>query len=190
LLIPEENGIIMLTLNNVLPSNYASDIESLFTSNKINWSFYNDIDFGTQEELPGFVNELYINDKIGKNFDYVFPLLYFLPYTISKIKLLRIKANLLLPSYKKLSPHVDWVHSPNLISAIYYVNTTDGSTEIFAERNDPNELKPEEFTVVKRETPEKNKFLVFDGNHYHRGNYPTKDKRISINFTFIKDFYA
>jgi hypothetical protein len=93
----------------------------------------------------------------------------------------RIKANLQTQcNFSKEdfcnTPHMDH-YSPHIVG-IYYVNNSDGNTNIF----DTNGK------IIKSVEPIKGRFLIFDGNYYHAGRHPiSTDKRIVINFNFYKE---
>lgn len=94
----------------------------------------------------------------------------------------RIKANLTYPlrdapigSYR--TPHLDYKdNSKEIITAIYYVNDSDGDTLLFD--NDMN--------ITHRFTPKKNSMLWFDHQTIHATeNQIVSPTRCVINFNFI-----
>jgi hypothetical protein len=95
---------------------------------------------------------------------------------IQKFKLMRAKANLTTQHTKNNkniynTPHID-LKEPHIV-LIYYVNDSDGDTILFDKK-----LK-----IIKRITPEKGKFLLFDGSILHSGQHPIKsNSRVLINF--------
>jgi hypothetical protein len=101
----------------------------------------------------------------------------------------RVKANLTFPQlgfkkgmYKPL--HVD-IDNPNCITAIYYVNDSDGDTLFF---KDVDSMQREnDFTVLKRIRPQKGSLVYFPSNILHSSEFPIEsEKRCVINFNFIQ----
>jgi hypothetical protein len=95
----------------------------------------------------------------------------------------RIKANLQTQcnfSHEKFcnTPHVDTTLIDHM-TAIYYVNDSDGDTIILnsAKKN------PE---IIKTISPKRGRFLVFNGKYYHAGRHPiNSEKRVVINFNYV-----
>lgn len=78
------------------------------------------------------------------------------------------------------TPHIDddikhWV-------MIYYINDTDGDTYIFNETYDGTE---KQLTINRCISPEKGKFVVFNGKYFHSSSSPKKSTiRSVININF------
>ena len=138
-------------------------------------------------ETPLWQNIIYRED-IGQNHK-TFP--QFLPMLMSMgvscEKLIRIVVNMTVQSPKTTEithgiPHIDHPYDPeNLMTALYYVNDSDGDTVFF------NEKYPYQgpLTVRQTVTPKKGRLVVFDGRIYHAANNPrTNDYRITVNFNF------
>ena len=95
---------------------------------------------------------------------------------VKNYNLARSKINF-QPQYKNADkhsynvPHTDMVDDH--IVAIYYVNDSDGDTFIFDNNN----------KILKRITPKKGRFLLFDGSLKHAGSHPYYSKyRVVVNF--------
>lgn len=102
----------------------------------------------------------------------------------------KIKVNLLrktnFPENHYNIPHVDHPYS-NRISAVYYINDTDGDTYIFNETCMPDKL-PEKLTVAQRVPPKKNRLVIFSSNRFHASSSPLiNQERFIINFVFDTD---
>ena len=87
-------------------------------------------------------------------------------------------------------PHVDNFY-PHLV-AIYYVNTCDGDTFIFDQKNESMTLEEDErryeenvWTVKERITPKRGRLVIFDGSQYHASSYTTGDYRCVINMNLV-----
>lgn len=114
------------------------------------------------------------------------PLLLQIQDTVGAKKIIRARADMTMLANKKYvhTPHVDF-DFPN-ISAVYYVNSSDGNTIIYKETTDnPNASILEKLTVVEEVEPVANRLLLFDGFTLHTGSSPIKNKnRILINSNY------
>jgi hypothetical protein len=179
--------------------NYLSDSNfSWYYSKSANWGYKNNaITSGKKslESLPGvkdyhqFVHYIYGDNKVWSNpitAGFSIKLLSSIPYSIDK--LLRIKCNLTFPPPKNDQhltgvPHVDYVLG-NFITAIYYVNDSDGKTVIYNETfEEKNFSNLTEHTVVQ---PKKGRLVVFDGQRLHAGSNPVNsNQRMVINLNIV-----
>ena len=96
----------------------------------------------------------------------------------SHIRILRCKFNFLPninnPIYHY--PHID-DSEENVMSAIYYVNDSDGDTYFF-----DNDLK-----ITNTITPKKGRMVLFDSNKFHSSSSPIDNQhRIVMNTVFKK----
>jgi len=81
-------------------------------------------------------------------------------------------------------PHVDYPCKH--ISAVYYLNETDGDTWIF-DQYYQGKIDPTTYTVKQRITPKPNRLLIFDGLQYHTASNPvTHNTRLIANLNFIQ----
>ena len=114
------------------------------------------------------------------------PLLLQIQDTIGAKKIIRARADMTMLANKKYvhTPHVDFPFRN--ISAVYYVNNSDGNTIVYKETTDnPNANIPEKLTVVEEVEPVANRLLLFDGFTLHTGSSPIKNKnRILINSNY------
>lgn len=90
-------------------------------------------------------------------------------------------------------PHVDVPYNHTV--GLLYLNDSDGDTIIYNERFNPygtldvasyyEDTLNRQVTELKRITPEENKFVMFDGTHFHSSSTPAKTKkRLTVNFVF------
>ena len=80
------------------------------------------------------------------------------------------------------------------IAIVYYINDTDGNT-IFLNNKNGNSAESHQnnfkgvnlndFEIVNRIPPQKGRAVIFDGNIYHYGEYPTVTDRFIINFDLV-----
>ena len=108
-------------------------------------------------------------------------------------KLIRIRAGLSTRTPHPIvhAPHVDW--DDNHMTALYYVNDSDGDTIFYNERRDQHLnissyewSQGKKFTINETVTPKADRLVIFDGTTYHSSTSPTEhDYRIIINFNWI-----
>ena len=90
----------------------------------------------------------------------------------------RVRLGCLLPDkMEHHCPHVDF--EDEHITALYYVNDSDGDTVMFT---------GEESIFVRacqfRTSPERGKMIVFDGRQLHASSSPSQGYRIALNVNF------
>ncbi len=106
----------------------------------------------------------------------------------------RIKINKTFPctfdskdEYRLL--HVD--RNESHIVIIYYINDSDGDTMIYEDNDNKHlnklgkEIDFNNFKLIKKITPKKGRVVVFDGNLWHYGKFPTKGERNVINMNVV-----
>ena len=86
-------------------------------------------------------------------------------------------------------PHVDNDLDFKGLTAIYYVNDSDGDTYFFEGSDNISNQDTIDFfsnlKVVKKVSPKKGRLVIFDSNIIHAGSHPIKnDKRIAINYNY------
>ena len=89
------------------------------------------------------------------------------------------------------TPHTD--HDTKHMTGIYYFDDSDGDTILFDQMDDPfgevnqriTDIFTQEYSIAERIKPEKNKFVLFDGNRFHASSNPKINQyRIVLNFNF------
>ena len=137
-------------------------------------------------DCPQFTHVFIVNYGICSNYwSHIEPIIFnFLAKDgiVGSMKLFRCKLNL-NPMAKHFSkenyftPHVDVENAPG-ITAIYYVNDSDGDT-LFFDKN---------MKIVDKVTPKKGTLVYFDNTLYHAGQPPKKSPfRAVINFNWVKE---
>lgn len=105
-----------------------------------------------------------------------------------ELEVARVRIGMFLPSPQGgvHNPHVDY-YMPHY-TLLYYVNDSDGDTFIWNEkapREDP-EAYPEQFTLLDRISPKKNRAVLFNGMHYHSSSRPHFHReRIAITINLL-----
>ena len=174
-------------------------IESVFTDWTVNWAFNPSATVGYGEnvfqpykttrsiESPCFTHTI-VTDKQQLNPPYVMlflPVLSAIPYSIDQV--LRFKINCTMPNNLDKSlygmPHVDlYSYQKEYLTAIYYINDSDGDTVLFDTFFDEEIKKINEIKTIE---PKKGKLIIFNGNRLHAGNTPKeKNYRLTANINF------
>ena len=139
---------------------------------------------GNIVDYPQLVHRVYDNEEILSTlFTHVLPIVM----KIEHKQIVRIKLNLNFHDEEMEEnsysvPHLD-TNENNCLTAIFYMNDSDGDTYLF---NEPEGTPFNELTVKKRITPKRNSLLVFPSDTLHSGNTPRKFKRrVVININVI-----
>lgn len=184
----------MIVLDNFLPTTYQDTLESVMLNANFPWYlnpitapvYPADVARDTTTDGPQFTHKFF---NEGKPFSDYYNLVSLLTYhlmlteNIDTTKLLHIKANLNIPvnDYPKnhhYVVHTDYDGLDRYITAIYYVNDSDGDTKFFDRSGN----------IVGAVTPKKGRLVYFDGLTQHAGCPPkTYSTRCVINFNFLKE---
>lgn len=88
--------------------------------------------------------------------------------------------------------HIDMVVAH--IAIVYYINDTDGDTIFLnnkkgnsaeSHQNNLKSINIDDFEIEKKISPKKGRAVIFNGNIYHYGEYPTITDRFIINFDLV-----
>lgn len=182
----------IIIIDDAVPLATQQALETLFTGPTVPWSFvapgadYNSVSISTPQSIDytQLVNCVYsaADGVVGSSFPMFVPVLSALP---NIGELLRIKVNITMASVNRPvgsygQPHIDFTPIPKgLVTAIYYVNDSDGDTVMFNQVG--NTVVP-----VQTITPKKGRLVVFNGGRYHSGNCPSTDQpRVIANINFL-----
>jgi hypothetical protein len=201
-------------IDDFLPLSLSRYLEDLLANPSYPYSFIRDVTSGDGGEFPcpdnfpkdkqtiGFASTPFADYRaVNKEFAYfqMFHVMVHdaLPTTHNWI-LNRLRVGLNVPRSTK---HDQWdvdYHRPHIdskadglggdtISALYYVNETDGDTVIFDEQGLD---MPSLVTVKQRVEPKQNRLLLFDGAYYHASSSPKHhDYRIVITMNYHDKMY-
>lgn len=186
-------------IDDAVPSELSNDLENIMLDAHFPWyltpftSTQSDYDAGIDHKQ--FTHSFYWNDEVQSQWFEPIALRVAERIPLPGVKLLRAKANLVVPQPdgRKItlsSPHVDDVghDKDNFFVCIYYVNDSDGETVIFNETK--SQSVPTHFTEKESIKPKKGRMVIFDGRYYHSGGVPsTTSERCVINFNFTVDKY-
>ena len=182
----------------IIPKSFENEIENMMGSNTTPWYFQSStLDIFDYPHIDGMYDtsqftHLILKPNHAESFVWqiVRPVLFFIEKELDiHIKSIqRCKANLLVPN-KNMGkdnfhpPHHDgYDESKKILSALYYVNDSDGDT-FFFDAAWPS--TPENMTITKRVSPEKGKVVVFDAPTYHASSPPIdSERRIVLNWVF------
>jgi hypothetical protein len=184
----------IIIIDDAIPEAQQQLLEKIFTDFNLQWNYvkegvdYTHDSIKTNYTINSFqyVHSVYADaQQKSPTFSYFTSLLSAIPFTFKE--LLRIKVNSTSVSCNTSNdtcgaPHTDFVPPPDeLLTAIYYINDSDGDTFIFNESFGSNTL-----SIKQRIKPKRGRLVVFNGKLYHSGNYPTTDKpRIVANINFF-----
>jgi len=157
-------------IENFLPENQSTEIEDFLSDNNFPW-FYRPSIGNKKDNQRFYFSHMFVDDKkVNSDFFGIIK-----KYIVDRLEfkiLHRVKANLFVKvneNYASCS-HVDYDFKHQFFSAIYYVNTNNGST-LLNDKISVNSIK--------------NRLLIFDGRLPHRAISQTDTKiRMNINFVF------
>jgi hypothetical protein len=164
------------------------------TSYKVNdHSFIQGMDKFEDEltvDSPQFVHFLIDPKQTSPVYSYIRPILYMLEDKLDKkiTKICRIKINHQYPiiGFGEHNYNIAHVDDSNgkLLSAVYYINDSDGDTVIFNEKYSSSaDIK--KLTVLERIRPEAGKVVIFPSTQLHASSNPINtNARYVINFMF------
>ena len=187
----------IIVLDDAIPKVRQLEIEEMCTNNMFKWSYIpgsvkeSDIEQYRARvtdhslNVPQFGSTLYSQNEAIPEFVTMVPILSAIPFTIGFLTKIKITLTLPAAGATDLSygvPHVDFPNTKENMTAIYYVNDSDGDTVIFNEEYGYQG----QLTEKKRITPKQGRLVVFKGKLMHAGNYPTTNKpRIIANINFV-----
>jgi hypothetical protein len=175
--------------DNVLTKEEADKIEEILLGKKISWhrrpstvGDYNRSTSKKQAEFPFFNHLLIIDDEsysdYGNKIGYSLIKKFLVRTSMGADIIMRAMVNLTTIQNTKYPspPHVD--NNKKHYVVIYYVNDCDGDTVFFKDFNSGK--------IIKKVSPKKGRFLLFDGSNYHGGMPPKKSNtRVVINYNLI-----
>jgi hypothetical protein len=157
---------------------------------------YNQFNQESTPYEPSWVHFLYNNDESLSDLkplaeSILLKALDELKLPISKLIRIRAGMSTRTPFSFVHGAHTDWDN--NHMSAVYYVNDSDGDTIFYKEKRDQNLninsfewSKDKKFTIDQTVSPKSDRIVVFDGLTYHSSSTPVDNNyRIIINFNWL-----
>jgi hypothetical protein len=180
-----------------LPEVLASEIHSIVADVSFSWEFFPQVvSLDPTGIFFQFVHKIVDNEKITdeKTFTEVCKkIIDFIQINlgIKVLRAMRIKANLMVKSSFTDSELIHLLHKDlmdgdneynskkKFVSLVYYVEDSDGDTVI---------LDDDKRSILKRSSPIKGNFVLFDSTRWHRSTPPKLNKRrVIINFILEVD---
>ena len=170
-------------IDNVIGQKYSQFVFDEMS--RLKWTFVPDISLGqSKENHPGFSHSLYLHEEFNNNrtgtivaqeYYLIAPILLEASdklgkkFTLDHIFRCRARLTVNQDKIKMGNPHRDY-QIPHLV-LIYYVNSTDGDTLLFDDKN----------RIIERVTPRRGRVVLFDGSILHSASNSTEQPRIIIN---------
>tara|TARA_B110000858_G_C17554672_1_gene359719 strand:+ start:82 stop:630 length:549 start_codon:yes stop_codon:yes gene_type:complete len=176
----------IIVYDNFISTEYHEQIQNLVARPSFNWTYHQNISSQNKDnkEYFGFSHNLFdANMEIwfSEHSDKLKLLISEIQKTANCSKVLRARLDMTLYNEKKLihEPHIDFIQHKN-VSAIYYLNNSDGDTIIYNEK----ELHGK-YTIKKKISPKANRLVLFKGEFVHTGSSPSNhNNRILINSNY------
>ena len=182
-------------IDDFIPTEYQDHIETTLLGVDFPWYYnkntsYVSNDFNQKwiandprlKDTDAFVHNFVKDGETSTFFDCIRPILDKLQVQ----NIFRVRG-VLVPKDKSFGnfiniPHVDLL-DPHL-TAIYYVNDSDGDTVIF-EQQWSGEYDYNQKTIKEKISPKKGRLVLFNGLHYHTGSVSELNNRVLININFV-----
>lgn len=183
----------------VIDKEYSQNIYNYVTDINFDWHFMNDttyedrLDNDPSWSTPSFGHLIYHpNNQHNPHLDFFMPLLNATceRANLKLNNLLRMRLGFLLNTkysfphmpYQYNTPHRDFEQEHFV--ACYYVNSSDGDTVVFHEKDAPLP-EGQKYHPLKKSTPLQGKVFLFNGWHFHASSCPkVYNKRIVLTMNF------
>lgn len=191
----------MIIIDNALPEQFFESLKDQIFEPEFSWYFGKTSNELSSESVLGYsFSHLAYKDGVSNSnvsYDCRTALILCLAqkgFTIDNLS--RIRIGLLTPSSELNHvnvPHVDSAFSHYV--GILYLNDSDGTTKIYDQTyNYQSEVSEPEYydkilkrnvTIKQEIEPKRNRFVLFDGKHYHSSTCPSNvERRVVINYNF------
>lgn len=184
----------MEIIDDFLNESISNQIETTLSGFNFPWYYHDHTTYSKEYashrtlDCSQFCHVFFHDDTIkSEYFQIAEQIIYFSGRSIEK--LVRAKANLIYrhpnwPVELYNLPHIDHTKEVDAETLLYYVNTSDGPTIIFEEKEPINK---HELTVKYKINPFKNRLIVFDSSCLHASTPPSSHElRMVINLVFTK----
>jgi hypothetical protein len=187
--------------DDIISESNQTKLEEYIKLSNLKWNYQHNItgQYGGTDSLELPANVLKSTDITDSNISNIInsiKLNLLNKLNIEFVKDYRYKINWTTPisekyDYKNLI-HIDMDVSH--IAIVYYINDTDGNTILLnnkngncaeSHQNNFNSIDLDDFEIVNSISPKKGRAVIFDGNIYHYGEYPTITDRFIINFDLV-----
>jgi len=175
-----------LVIDDALPEQHASFLESVILGSSFPWSFVGDVSTLTENKPIESVTYAFMHLYAvhGQSQSSYYDLVKLIPSTILQKIGINTEFDItmcrsFLHVRQNTNNAYDQIHRDDEndhIVLLYYVNDTDGDTHIFGTEY--------EFELFMRVTPKKNRAVIFNGNRFHASS-STNTVRAIINYNLI-----
>lgn len=184
----------VVIMDDYLPEGYFEELQNMVTADMFPWHYIHNITRDRfAESLGSFGFDFtMINESQMTHCTETFVSLGCL-HSVKKLvgsnNIIKARYDMTLynPENFKHKPHIDRDFFEPYVSAILYMNETDGETVIYNEAclNCSEVQEDKEYTVRKVIEPKPNRLVLFPGMNVHTGHSPSKHKnRILLNMVF------
>lgn len=174
-------------IDNLISKPYLEDLQSYFLHNGCEW-FFNDrlTDEQSREFLDsfGFTMRLHWNGHFMSNFvgTFVRSLVFSAQEKVEDFieesqQIVRVRSDMTMYNPNKYRHNLHTDFSQEHMTAIFYMNTSDGNTLLYDRDGED---------LIQEIEPLENRLVIFDGLMQHTGHSPSKNKtRVLINMNFM-----
>jgi hypothetical protein len=176
---------VFTVIDDVLPEDYALSLEGTMLCNSFPYYFFQDVDYGNTQEIQynfGYVHNFCdrFSETRSEHLEGVIPVAFAVcdKMNLALQDIIRIRGVMLNPVgfHYKHKPHVDIRDFDGYWTAIYYVNDSDGDTEIIVDG------------TIHRVQPKRNRAVVFKEKLMHNATKPIiVPARVVLNINFMAE---
>lgn len=177
-------------IDDFVPVEVQDLISAIVNSEDMPW-FYRDHTLiePAPNDTPFFTHLMFHREQARESFHFTAmqPLYSRMGEIIPSGSILRSQINLMLRKDVRLvqSPHVDLLPTTPAITALYYINDSDGDTILYEQVAGPDSSLQTDLSLVSeafRVTPKKGRMVFFRADRYHSSSSPTNvNRRMAIN---------
>ena len=188
-------------IDDFLNPGYYNELEAFVLSGAMQWHFLPNISgsygqgYDEKKGNFGYFHELSTRNEVkSEYFDFFKPLLLSINNTAGGSGWLRSRLDMTTYTGEPIlhDPHLDFDEFKDAnISCVFYIGDSDGDTVIYNERKEnPDQLRPREFTIKETVSPKANRLVLFTGNYWHTGHSPANhDRRVILNSNYSIESY-
>jgi hypothetical protein len=183
--------------DDIVSKDLQDSVEKIVFDQFFPWYFVEDVTYKNVKEIekkigkegayPGFFHYFFMENKVtNSDFETIKKLLFCVKdFSFDSYVVFSCRTFLQLPlkhinsNYTHNHKHTDISSNIDAISALYYVNETDGDTVFFGKNPEDN--------LTLRVSPKKGRLVLFDSDIYHASTDPSENyRRAIINFILVR----
>lgn len=184
----------VIVVDNFLAKSHFEMLSDMTMDDRFPWSYNSEITTTFNDERLGsygfqYMMIEYANYRQCRELDISLGCLKTIQDYIGAKKIFKARYDMTMYNPEKFlhRPHIDCEEIPRYVSAILYMNDSDGDTVIYNEKcMKVSELDySKKYTIKKTIAPKANRLVIFKQNLIHTGHSPSKSKnRILLNAVF------